>query len=292
MSCTLRLVALVLGFAAAGCSKSPDSPTSPTPTGPGSSTVTYGNISASDATGYMSSVECFPFTTCAANATGWVQTLFRRLQQNGTATINNTGVPGQVLSQHFEDLGRRIGRTYPGNFITNQVPFVRSDTTVVTVFAGGNDANTVGQVIQAQQAGDDLRGFIDQQVQRFGEDMATLIRSVRQRAPAAKIVILNLPNLGGSPYMSRNSALERGIMQRIAVGMTDRINAQVGPNTFVVDLMCDARIIEPASFSSDGFHPSDRGYALMAELAYPAVVNTSHPAPAADCAPRRAAPAF
>ena len=56
-----------------------------------------------------------------------------------------------------------------------------------------------------------------------------------------------------------------------------------GPNTFVVDLMCDARIVEPASFSSDGFHPSDRGYALMADLAYPAAVNPSHPAPAADC---------
>jgi lysophospholipase L1-like esterase len=70
------------------------------------------------------------------------------------------------------------------------------------------------------------------------------------------------------------------------------VNAQAGANTFIVDLMCDARILEPASFSSDGFHPSDRGYALMAELAYPAVVNASHPAPAADCALRRVAPSF
>ena len=55
-----------------------------------------------------------------------MQTLFRRLQQNGTATLNNTGVPGQVLSQHFEDLGRRLGRTYPGNFLTNQAPFTKT----------------------------------------------------------------------------------------------------------------------------------------------------------------------
>ena len=81
-------------------------------------------------------------------------------------------------------------------------------------------------------------------------------------------------------------------MQRIAVGMSDRINALVGPNTFVVDLMCDARIVEPSSFSSDGFHPSDRGYGLMAELAYPAVVNSTHPAPAADCGLRRVAPVY
>jgi lysophospholipase L1-like esterase len=291
MSSRTRLVTLAaLAALAVACSKGSDSPTAPSPGGP--TGVLYGNISASDATGYMSSVECFPFTECAGNATGWVQTLFRRLQQSGPATINNTGVPGQVISQAFEDLGRRIGRTYPGNFITNQVPFVKANTTVLTIFAGGNDANTIGQIIQAQQAGDDLRGFIDGQVRQFGDDVAALIRAARQKAPNTKVVLLNLPNLGGAPYMSRSSAIDRGIMQRIAVGMTDRINAQVGPNTFVVDLMCDARILEPSSFSSDGFHPSDRGYALMAEIAYPAVANNNHPAPAADCALRRVAPAF
>ncbi len=271
-----------------GCSKAPESPTSPTtPTG-----VNYMNISASDSTGYMSSVECFPFSTCAPNATGWVQILYRRLQQTSSATLNNTGVPGQVLSQHFEDLGRRLGRTYPGNFLSNQAPFTKSDATVVTIFAGGNDANTVGQIVQAQLAGDDVRGFIDQQVRQFGDDLAALVRAVRQKAPNVKVVLLNLPNLAGAPYLARNSAIERGVMQRIAVGMSERVNAQAGPNTFVVDLLCDARILEPASFSADGFHPSDRGYALMAELAYPAVVGSAHPAPAADCALRRLAPVF
>ena len=169
---------------------------------------------------------------------------------------------------------------------------MKNTTTVLTVFAGGNDANTIGQVIQAQQAGDDLRAFIDREVAAFGEEMNALVRAVRQRAPNTKIVILNLPNLGAAPYMSRSSALDRGIMQRIAVGMTDRINALVGPNTFVLDLMCDARIVEPSSFSSDGFHPSDRGYGLMAELAYPAVANNTHPAPAADCGLRRVATVY
>lgn len=291
MSSAVRLLGLAATLAlAAACSKASDSPTSPTPSGSGG--IVYGNISASDATGYMSSVECFPFTECAPNATGWVQTLFRRIQQTGTATINNTGVPGQVLSQHFEDLGRKIGRTYPGNFITNQVPFVKSTTTVLTIFAGGNDANTIGQVVQAQLAGDDPRGFIDQQVRQWGDDLGAVLRAARQRAPNTRVVLLNLPNLAGAPYLSRNPTQERSIMQRIAVGMSERVNALAGPNTFVVDLLCDARILEAASFSSDGFHPSDRGYALMAEIAYPAMVNASHPAPAADCALKRIVPAF
>jgi lysophospholipase L1-like esterase len=60
----------------------------------------------------------------------------------------------------------------------------------------------------------------------------------------------------------------------------------------VVDLMCDARIVQPSSFSSDGFHPSDAGYALMAELAYPALRNGSQPAPMPACASRTLLPVY
>ena len=276
---------------AAACSTSPESPTSPTGGG-GTTGVSYTSIGASDALGVGSAVVCAPFDLQCPNGTGWVQVLFRRLQQTGTATLLNLAVPGSVLSPAIEDLGRRVGRTYPGNFLTNQAPFTSTSSTLVTVFAGGNDANTIGQVVQAQLAGDNPRAFIDQQVRQWGEDLGALVRAARQRAPNTKVVLLNLPNLAGAPYLARNSAIERGVMQRIAVGMSERVNALASSNTFVVDLLCDARILEAASFSSDGFHPSDRGYALMAELAYPATVNSTHPAPAADCALKRVAPAY
>ena len=276
---------------AGACSKSPESPTSPTGGG-GTTGVSYTAIGASDALGVGSAVVCAPFDLQCTNGTGWVQVLFRRLQANGTASLNNLGVPGSVLSPTIEELGRRVGRTYPGNFLTNQAPFTATSATLVTIFAGGNDANTIGQVVQAQLAGDDPRAFIDQQVRQWGEDLGAVIRAARLRAPNTKVVLLNLPNLSGAPYLARNSALERGVMQRIAVGMSERVNALASSNIFVVDLLCDARILEAASFSSDGFHPSDRGYALMADLAYPATVNSTHPAPAADCALKRVSPAY
>ncbi len=110
--------ALLLG--AAACSKSPESPTSPSVPGPSSVTLTA--IGASDALGVGSAVVCAPFDLQCTNGTGWVQVLFRRLQANGTATLANLGVPGSVLSPAIETLGRRVGRTYPGNFLTNQAP--------------------------------------------------------------------------------------------------------------------------------------------------------------------------
>ena len=33
--------------------------------------------------------------------------------------------------------------------------------------------------------------------------------------------------------------------------------------------MCEPRVYDAREFSSDGFHPSDSGYALMAELGLP-----------------------
>ncbi len=286
-------ILVTLALSAAACSKdndSPDSPTGPSPGGnPGG--ASYTALGASDATGYGSSVECFPFSPCSGG-TGYVQILQRRLEQNGPVAYQNVGVPGSVLNLQMEELARRVGRDIRNNLLTNQTPFVRATDTVVTVFAGGNDGNIIAEAVRAQQAGDDPRAFIDQQVRQWGDDYATLVRTVRQKAPNARVVALNLPNLAAMPYVARFSTFEKSILQRVAVGLSERVNALVAPNVHVVDLMCDGRVIEPASFSADGFHPSDRGYALMAELAYPAMVNASHPAPAGECALKRIFPAF
>jgi len=286
-------ILVILASTAAACSNGSDSPTSPSPGGGGggSAGVVYTAFGASDTAGVGSSVECFPFSPCP-NGMGWVQLLERRLRETGPVTLYNRGVPGAVLSPTIEEVGRRVGRTFPGNILTNQSPFTRPESTVVTVFAGPNDANAVGQVIEAQLAGDDPRGFIDQQVRLWADDYAAVLRQIRQLAPGARIVVLNLPNLAAMPYFAPRSTFQKSIMQRIAVSMSDHVNALRAGTVSVVDIMCDPRVLEPSSFSGDGYHPSDRGYALMAELAYPAMVNASHPAPAADCGQKHLFPPY
>jgi lysophospholipase L1-like esterase len=289
-SVSIRVAILVMSGLTVACGGSDnDSPTSPTPNPGGGGSYTA--LGASDATGYGSSVECFPFSPCS-NGTGYVQVLHRRLEQTGAVAYNNVGVPGAVLSPAIEDLSRKVGRAVSNNLLTNQAPFVRANDTLVTAFAGGNDGNVIAEAVRAQLAGDNPRAFIDQQVAQWGEDYAALVRAVRQKAPGARVVLLNLPNLAAMPYVARFSTFEKSILQRVAVGLSEKVNALATTNVHVVDLMCDGRVIEPASFSADGFHPSDRGYALMAELAYPAAVNGSHSAPAADCAQKRIFPPF
>ena len=79
-------------------------------------------------------------------------------------------------------------------------------------------------------------------------------------------------------------------MQRIAVGISDRVNALTSRNVLVVDLMCDARLYQQSNYSSDGFHPGDGGYAVFAEDTLPALKDGANNAPNTSCAQRRLFP--
>jgi lysophospholipase L1-like esterase len=269
-----------------------NSPTAPSPTasdGP----IMYAAIGASDGIGFGSSAPCVPFTECP-DGRGWVQRLRRELVSTGrTVNHRNLSVPGAVLSRVIQDLARDIGRPIDdlaGNFIERQPQFVPTDATHVTIFAGGNDANVIAQAARAGRGGSDINGFVDAQVRQWGTDLNDLISRVRGRAPNARIVVLNLPNLAGAPYMAGNSTTEKSLMQRVAVGLSDRANALSSQGVLVVDLMCDARLYQPSAYASDGFHPGDSGYQIFAELALPAVRDGASSTPNPNCSQRRLFP--
>ena len=282
------LAAVICGVGAAGCKKS-ESPTSPTPD---NNVVSYAVVGASDAVGFGGSAPCLPFEDC--NGTGYAPLVKRRFQSDGaTVTLTNRGLPGAVLSAAMLTLARDIGRTdIPGTFIEQIAPFIPPTATHISIFAGGNDANVIAQNIRAGRGSADIRGFVDQHVAQFGNDLNDLVSRLRARAPEARIVAMNLPNLGAAPYVGSASTLERSILQRIAVGLTDRINALSSQNVVVVDLMCEPRIYSRANYSSDGFHPSDAGYVVMADLLYPALRTGSSPPPSSTCAQRTLLPVF
>lgn len=281
--------AVLLMAGAAGCTRLGDSPTAPSEGGV--QAVSYTAVGASDGIGYGGTQPCIPFTECP-NGTGYVQRLARRLGERGAVTHLNLSIPGAVLSPTIEDLARQIGRTVPGNFLDREAPFVSTGATLVTIFAGGNDANVLAQAARAGVGGGDVRGFLDQQIRQWGDDYGALVRRIRERAPNARIVALNLPNLAGAPYVAGESVANRSVLQYIAVGLTDRTNALTSQNVIVVDLMCRSDLYQAGNFSSDGFHPNDAGYALMAEAAWPAVSGGATPPPPSTCGQRTLVPVF
>lgn len=261
------------------------------PTGPGlvpppsaGATIGYAALGASDALGVGSSVPCLPFTDCP-DGKGYVQVAVRQLRTQGfTITLSNLGVPTSVIGRDFESLGHQYNRQILGNFIDQEMPFVRQDTTLVTIFAGGNEVNTITAALGGGAGASDPSGYIDQQVAAFGADYATLLDGIRSRASAARIVVLNLPNLGALPFLAGASLAQRQAAQRAAVGMTTAVvNPLTAQFVTVVDLMCDARSYQPSTYSGDGFHPSDSGYAFIASEVVLAATTPSYPPPRASC---------
>lgn len=277
-------VALLVGLAACSSSNDDDAPDNPnTPTPPGSGPIVYSAISASDGTGFGSSNVCLPFADCP-EGTGYVQRVVRELRSGGrTVNILNLSVPGSVVGPEIEDLARQLGRGSIGNFRERQMPFVSRESTLVTIFGGANDVNVVGNAIERGMGGGNPVGWGTAFAAGFGRDIAAIVDGIRSRAPNAKIILLNPPNGAGLPYVANRTPTEKRILQAISVRFSAEANVQASRGVLVVDLMCDPRSYQPQNYSSDGFHPSDSGYAFMAEAVLRAINATSLPAPRSDC---------
>jgi len=278
----IGIVAGCLVLTAACIKRGDDSnPNAPTPTPTPGSTIVYTAVGASDANGVGSSVVCVPFTDCP-NGMGYVPVAVRALRSQGfTVTHLNLGVAGAVISRDFQTLASFF---VPANFIDQEMPFVQTTATVVTIFAGLNEVNIVTGALGSGAGGSDPNGFMDRQVGTFNANYATLLTGIKARAGAPRLVALNVPNAAGLPYLARSPQAQRQAAQRISVAMTRTVvNPLTAQNVVVVDLMCDARSYLASNYSSDGLHPNDAGYAYIASEVVRAVTSASYPAPQSTC---------
>ena len=261
-----------------------NSPTVPSgPPAPGS-TIHYTVLGASDAIGFGSSSPCLPYTECGGN--GYVFVAARQLRTQGYIVIfTNRGIPTAVISPAFQNLAQQYGHTVAGNFIDGELPFVPQDSTLVTIFAGANDVNVITAALGGGAGASDQAAYIDQQVRSFGDSYQALVSGIRNTAKSARLVVLNLPNLAGLPFLAGAPLSQRQAAQRASVGMTTTvINPLRAADLAVIDLMCDARLYQPSIYSSDGFHPNDAGYAILAAEVVQAATSNSYPAPQGSCA--------
>ncbi len=281
------VLGILIGVSLAGCGlfEKGESPAGPSaaasaPPAPGAA-IHYAAIGASDANGIGSTAPCAPFEACS-NGNGYVPVLGRALRINREVTVTNLGLPGAVLSPAIEQLARQYGRDVTGNFVDREMPFVPRDANLITVFGGGNDVNAVTEAVERGAGGSNVRGYIDSQVRAFGADYDRLIRGVRDRAPGAFVIVINVPNFAALPYASGYSEQRRQVMQYTSAGFSREANRQATSGVVVLDLMCDAQAYDRSRFSSDGFHPNDAGYAYLAQRLVTIAGGTASP-PAATC---------
>jgi lysophospholipase L1-like esterase len=265
-----------------GLGKSPTSPDGPPAAG---TTIVYSAVGASDANGVGSSAPCIVFDTECSNGMGYVPVTVRQLKAQGfTVNLLNLGLPTAVIGRDFQTLGQQYNRIIAGNFIDQEMPFVQPAATLVTIFAGINEVNVITAALGGGAGGSDPNAYMDAHVRAFGADYTTLLNGIRARAGSPRIVVLNVPNAAGLPYLAGASLAQRQAAQRISVGMTKTVvDPLAAGNLVVVDLMCDARSYLASNYFSDGLHPNDSGYAFIASEVVRAVTSASYPAPQASC---------
>ena len=283
----LRIVLVISVMAALqacdklGLTKSPTEPTGPPAAG---SAIVYSAVGASDANGVGSSVPCVLFTECP-DGMGYVPVTARQLKAQGfTVTLLNLGIPTAVIGRDFQTLGQQYNRVIAGNFIDQEMSFVQPNATVVTIFAGINEVNVITAALGGGAGGSDPNGYMDTQVRAFGTDYSTLLAGIRARAGSPRIVVLNVPNAAGLPYLAGTSLAQRRAAQQISVAMTKTaVNPLVTTNLVVVDLMCDSRSYLASNYASDGLHPNNAGHAFIASEVVRAITAASYPAPQSSC---------
>ncbi|MDQ2857723.1 MAG: SGNH/GDSL hydrolase family protein [Candidatus Eremiobacteraeota bacterium] len=283
------------------------------PPQPVAKAVAYTAIGASDAAGYGASVTCNTAQNPVAVAlpacpggTGYVPDLARLLGNGGAVvTLNDLGISGAVIGPDILALRNqytsfdpaspgtsclpRPPTDNPGDFITNELPNVKGNETLVTIFAGGNDTNAIVNAALCMTAGGAtqtvIANFIATEIAAFGADFDRLRTGIAAKAPGAKIVVANLPNFAGIPFAQAPAvAPAKPLLQAVSVGIdTNVYAAEAAAGVPTVDLLCDARSYDPANYFTDGFHPNDAGYANLAGLYYSQIKATTPVRPQTNC---------
>lgn len=302
-------VALGIAFLAA-CSSSNNSPA--TPAGPKPLYVAYTAIGASDAVGYGASVPCTVASPALVadpscpepGANGYVPDIRTDFAGVGfTAILQDLGISGAVIGPDIQAMGdmyssasgptpcqpRTVGvDAIPGNFLQNELPNLNPGATFVTIFAGGNDTNAIVNAIACGAGGAtqaSVTAFITKEVTAFGGDFGTLVGTVHAKAPNATIVVANLPNFANIPFALGFPAQLRAALQGTSVAIDqDVINTVAAKGIPVVDLLCDPNSYMPQYFYTDGFHPDDAGYALLAQKFVQQALTDNPVAPESQCA--------
>lgn len=180
-------------------------------------------------------------STCAgfgAKEGGYAQRLFARIRQaHPGSQLNNLCRAGATAADVLREQTAQVSEARP---------------TLVTLGAGANDL---------------LRGVPPE---RFAGDYEKIV--IRLKATGASVMLLNLPDMSLAPNTfgaTREETLRRVILFNKSIETIARRHGLP-----LVDLFGTTREFipqHPEFFSSDGLHPSDKGYEFWADTMWPAV---------------------
>jgi hypothetical protein len=174
-----------------------------------------------------------------ADPTSWIYSVASNAQaQYGiTITVDDLGISGAVSGPAV----RAWDPTdFPADVLDNEVPSLPANSKYITLFAVVNDIDAAV-----------LHGNIDETtfVSSYATSFNIALGFIAGKAPQAKIVVINSPNLAGLPYSLQYPTATRQLLQEYSNAADDQVIDLVTLQGIpVVDLL--ASLVTPALFGS------------------------------------------
>lgn len=173
------------------------------------------------------------------------------------------------VAGHFMNIG--IGGATVEQVIEDELPYLPETATLVTLYIGTNDSRKVANLP------------IPTVVDRFEIDYDSLLSMIHEKAPPARIVLLNFPN---EKYLAASYHVTDEVMARY--DLTSQVLAKFlddhYPQYMVVDNICQATSYDLNLLYKASVHPNDAGAAMLSQHLVAAVLAKQPMPPPDACA--------
>ena len=179
--------------------------------------------------------------------------------------LREAGVAG-----HFMNLG--IGGAHVERVISDELPYLPAQTTLVTLYIGTNDSRAVRNPNIS----------VTEVVRKFETHFDQLLAMIHSRAPKARIVLINFPN---EKYLAATYHVTPDVLPRYDA--TSQILAAFidghYPKYAVVDTICNPASYDNSLLYKGGVHPNDAGSAILARAVVKVLLDSNPPPPPTSC---------
>ena len=180
------------------------------------------------------------------------------------AILTAKGLRKGGIAGSFMNVG--IGGAHVEKVIAEELPFLPTDATIVSVYMGTNDSRSVR----------DLKLSIADAVSDFEEQYDKLLAAIHARAPRARIILINFPN---QKYLADPKRFGPDITPRFDATsqIEDKFTDDHYPKYTVVDTVCNPATYDPAMIYEAGVHPNEAGALVLARSVLSAVLSPAPP---------------
>ena len=180
------------------------------------------------------------------------------------AILTAKGLRKAGIAGSFMNVG--IGGAHVEQTISEELPYLPANTTIVSVYLGTNDSRVVRKLTLP----------ISEAVEQFEEQYEKLLSAIHAKAPQARIVLINFPN---QKYLADPKRFGDDITPRFDATsqILDKFIDDHYPKYSVVDTICNPSTYDPAMIFEAGVHPNEAGAAVLAKSVLHEILSPAPP---------------